>query len=190
MLPTTSCSSPSDRTTDTTWWNGKLEDCLIFFVFFHWHCVVFDLYLACLQDTSITRIASGAETQIFLMEHKRKKIKCAVKKILKPTQIEIELGKTWKEDWMTDVAKLATLKSPFIVQIYDAFEDEDAAYIVMEYSSKGDLRVLMSQRQKSGRPFAESVSVTSNTPSSLYIPSSPSLLFRKFSLTQHNSSRR
>jgi serine/threonine protein kinase len=102
------------------------------------------------------------------MEHKKKKVKYAVKKILKPTRREIEIGKQWKADWKTDVAKLTSLQSPVIVQTHDAFEDADAAYIVMEYCSKGDLRYLMCQRHQADQPFTESVSESFRIPSCIF----------------------
>jgi serine/threonine protein kinase len=98
------------------------------------------------------------------MEHKEKKINCAVKKILKPSQREIEQGKTLNADWKNVIPILATPKSPYIVQTYDAFEDKNYAYIVMEYCEKGDLGYELSQRQKAGLPFTESVPFSSKIP--------------------------
>jgi serine/threonine protein kinase len=91
------------------------------------------------------------------MEHEAKKVKCAMKKISKPSARDIEMGSTWNANWKKDVEKLAQLKSPFVVRTYDAFEDEDYAYIVMEYCSTGDLKYLMFQRTKAGKCFTESV---------------------------------
>jgi serine/threonine protein kinase len=93
------------------------------------------------------------------MEHNEKRIKCAVKKISKPTRRQIEMKqRTWKAEWKKDVEKIAQLKSPFIVRTYDAFEDDDYAYIVMEYCENGDVSYLMHQRRTAGQQFAEGVS--------------------------------
>jgi serine/threonine protein kinase len=94
----------------------------------------------------IENLGGGAAAHVLLMEHKEKKIQCAVKRISKPTAKELKKGKTWKSDWKKDVEKLAALKSPFIVQTYDAFEDDLYAYIVMEYCESGDLSYLMHLR--------------------------------------------
>jgi serine/threonine protein kinase len=112
-----------------------------------------------LQDRHLKVLGGGAEAQVLLMEHKEKNIKCAVKRLLKPTRREIAMGqKTWNTDWKKDVEKIAQLKSPFIVRMYDAFEDNDYAYIVMEYCEIGDLSYLTHQRRTAGQQFTEGVS--------------------------------
>jgi serine/threonine protein kinase len=111
-----------------------------------------------LADRHIEKLGDGAEAQVLLMEHKIKRIKYAVKKSAKPSPVDIEMGKPWKADWKKDVEKIAQLKSPFIVQMYDAFEDDDYAYIVMEYCETGDLSYMMHQRRTAGQQFTEGVS--------------------------------
>jgi serine/threonine protein kinase len=120
--------------------------------------VILHLVAFFLTDRHIEKIGGGAEAQVLLMEHKEKRIKCAVKRISKPARREIEMElKTWDVNWKNDVAKLAALRSPNIADTYDAFENDDFAYIAMEYCGGGDLQFLLLKKQKSGRWFTEGV---------------------------------
>jgi hypothetical protein len=75
--------------TNTALWNGKLEDCLFLLRFSHVSKSLLNFLLTSLQDTYIEKIGGGAEAQVLLMEHKEKKLKCAVKRISNPTPREI-----------------------------------------------------------------------------------------------------
>jgi serine/threonine protein kinase len=103
------------------------------------------------------------------MEHKVKKMKVVVKKIPKPSAEDLRKEPNWNPHWITDVEKLASLKCPYLMHIYDAFEDEDDAYIVMDYCEKGDLGDLMKERKNAGSFFSEAVSFLLNVMFSLFL---------------------
>lgn len=60
---------------------------------------------------------------------------CACKVIYKHKEGKVRL----KYDFETEVRIMRYINSPFIVQLYDIFEDENAYYMIMEYCNGGTL---------------------------------------------------
>jgi serine/threonine protein kinase len=107
-----------------------------------------------------------------------KEMKVVVKKMPKPTAEDSQHGTPWNDSWKVDLAKLAAVKCRHIVQIFDAFEDDNDAYIFLEYCEKKDLRNLMRDQNHVGLPFSEEVSLISD------------ILFATFLLYSHRSDDR
>jgi serine/threonine protein kinase len=69
----------------------------------------------------------------------------------------MEMGLDWTNTWKKEVSLMVAVDSPFIVKLYDVFEDHKFAYIVMELCELGDLRYYLFNRQSAGPPVTEPV---------------------------------
>jgi serine/threonine protein kinase len=125
-----------------------------------------------LVDEEEEVLGRGAFGDALLCMHKVKQIRCVVKKMPKIKIAKVVPESAQTVQWKHEVAAMAAISSDYIVKIFDAFEEKNYQYIVMEYCENGNLRDFLMTRESAGRPLSEQVRVTSDI--------SPHLIFLWF----------
>jgi serine/threonine-protein kinase len=85
-------------------------------------------------------LGRGGMAVVYLAEHDRLKRKVALK-VLSP---EIAADETFRQRFVVESERLASVDHPNIIPIYEAGEDEDLLFIAMRYVESTDLKQLIS----------------------------------------------
>jgi len=95
-------------------------------------------------------LGSGTFGEVMLAVNKETKVKRAIKKMIKENMMAS------MEQLDSEVAHLRSLDHPNIVKLYEAYEDKNYVYLVMDFCSGGDLQSAVHKRLREGvGPFME-----------------------------------
>lgn len=95
-------------------------------------------------------MGEGAHARVFLCEHKLTITRYAVKIMEKRI-----LGKEKVDNYYKEIRMVRSLLCPYIIYIYEFFEDEERIYVVMEYCAGGSLRDSINTKKKEAESFTE-----------------------------------
>lgn len=87
-------------------------------------------------------IGEGKFGMVFLVEHKKFKLKCAIKIIKKIKSNHIIKN---FESFKTEKNLLKKMDHPNIIKLYDSFESSSHYFLVLEYAKNNDLRRFISK---------------------------------------------
>jgi serine/threonine protein kinase len=81
----------------------------------------------------IKKLGEGATSEVFLAQDSFANRQVAIKAVFQKLLKDPERGHLYRNLFITEASLAGKLTHPHIVQIYDAVQDEDSNYIVMEY---------------------------------------------------------
>ena len=93
---------------------------------------------------SLSVIGRGAFGEVHICRHKKTNEICAIKKIKKQILIEKNQIKHTRDE--QDF--LSKIKSPWIIELKESFQQGDYLYLVMEFAPGGDLMTLLVEKEK------------------------------------------
>jgi serine/threonine protein kinase len=92
--------------------------------------------------------------------HIRKNVHCVVKRIPKIPSQGTETESAHNTLWKQEVEAMSAVASPYILKIFDAFEEKCYRYIVTEYCENGNLRNFLIRCERGGNFLSTDVSST------------------------------
>lgn len=97
----------------------------------------------------VSRLASGAFGEVFIVKSHRYESQFVVKRTVLPEQQE---GAPVSEESDPEIESLMRLNNPFIIRMYEYFRDREALYIVLEYYENGSLQDMIKKNGPIRKP--------------------------------------